>query len=266
LVLEKALAGLTVALISSGDSGIYGMAGIMLEIIHQSGKTLPVEVIPGITALSAAAAILGAPLMHDFAVISLSDCLTPWPKIAKRIECAARGDFVVGFYNPKSQISYLRLERPPTPEVGAAVTRVADFTAAARRAADFNGNILLTTGSNHLEVFVKAVVDCRRRLFVRVLPTSTVLRKCEDLGLTAKNIIALQGPFTETMNLEMIRYCQAGVVVTKDSGAKGGGDTKLAAARRLKVPVVMVARPPISCQPTVGSVEAVMERITQLLL
>jgi precorrin-3B C17-methyltransferase len=102
LVLEKALAGLTVALISSGDSGIYGMAGIMLEIINQSGKTLPVEVIPGITALSAAAAILGAPLMHDFAVISLSDRLTPWPKIARRIECAARGDFVVGFYNPKS--------------------------------------------------------------------------------------------------------------------------------------------------------------------
>jgi precorrin-6A/cobalt-precorrin-6A reductase len=231
LVLEKALAGLTVALISGGDGGIYGITGIMLEIINQSGKTLPVEVIPGITALS-----------------------------------AAQGDFVVGFYNPKSQNSYLRLERPPTPEVGAAVTRVADFTAAARRAADFNGNILLTTGSNHREVFVKAVVDCRRRLFVRVLPTSTVLRKCEDLGLTAKNIIALQGPFTETMNLEMIRYCQAGVVVTKDSGAKGGGDTKLAVARRLKVPVVMVARPPISCQPTVGSVEAVMERITQLLL
>jgi precorrin-3B C17-methyltransferase len=103
LVLEKARAGAVVALISSGDSGIYGMAGIMLEVIHQSGQTVPVEIIPGVTAISAAAAILGAPLMHDFAVISLSDLLTPWEKIANRIACAGRGDFVLGIYNPKSR-------------------------------------------------------------------------------------------------------------------------------------------------------------------
>jgi precorrin-3B C17-methyltransferase len=102
LVLAKALTGATVSLISSGDSGIYGMAGIMLEVMNQSGQTVPVEIIPGITAISAAAAILGAPLMHDFAAISLSDLLTPWAKIVKRIECAAQGDFVLGFYNPKS--------------------------------------------------------------------------------------------------------------------------------------------------------------------
>jgi precorrin-3B C17-methyltransferase len=103
LVLEKAQEGNSVALISSGDSGIYGMAGIMLEVAAKSGSDIPVEVIPGITAASAAAAILGAPIMHDFAVISLSDLLTPWELILRRIECAAQGDFVICIYNPKSK-------------------------------------------------------------------------------------------------------------------------------------------------------------------
>lgn len=103
LVLEKALEGNNVALVSSGDSGIYGMAGIMLEIVNKSESTVEVEVIPGITAATAAAAVLGAPLMHDFAAISLSDLMTPWELICKRIECAAQGDFVICLYNPKSK-------------------------------------------------------------------------------------------------------------------------------------------------------------------
>lgn len=103
IVLEKALEGNTVALVSSGDSGIYGMAGIMLEVLGKSGNTVEVEIIPGITASAAAAAILGAPLMHDFAVISLSDLMTPWELICKRLECAAEGDFVICLYNPKSK-------------------------------------------------------------------------------------------------------------------------------------------------------------------
>ena len=102
LVLDKAIEDKTVTIISSGDSGIYGMAGIMLEIVNQSGRDIPVEVIPGITAASAAAAVLGAPIMHDFSIISLSDLMTPWELIQKRIECAAQGDFVICFYNPKS--------------------------------------------------------------------------------------------------------------------------------------------------------------------
>lgn len=103
LVLEKALEGNTVALISSGDSGIYGMAGIMLEVAAKSGKEIPVEVIPGITAASAAAAVLGAPVMHDFAVISLSDLMTPLELIYRRVELAADGDFVICLYNPRSK-------------------------------------------------------------------------------------------------------------------------------------------------------------------
>lgn len=100
--LRLAEAGRRVALVSSGDPGIYGMAGILLEVRDQQRSEIDVEIIPGVTAVSAAAAALGAPLMHDFAIISLSDCLTDWAKIQKRLHCAGEGDFVIALYNPKS--------------------------------------------------------------------------------------------------------------------------------------------------------------------
>ncbi|NOZ53002.1 MAG: precorrin-3B C(17)-methyltransferase [Gammaproteobacteria bacterium] len=103
---EQASLGKTVALVSSGDIGVYGMAGPTYEVLLQSGWTpasdIDVEVIPGSTALSACASLVGAPLTHDFCSISLSDLLTPWPTIAKRIDAAARSDFVIALYNPKS--------------------------------------------------------------------------------------------------------------------------------------------------------------------
>jgi len=101
-VIELAGEGLTVSLVSSGDPGVYGMAGILFQLLSKAQAGIPVEVVPGITAANAAAAVLGAPLMHDFACISLSDLLTPWPTILKRVELAARGDFVIVLYNPKS--------------------------------------------------------------------------------------------------------------------------------------------------------------------
>lgn len=103
LALDKALEGCDVALISGGDSGIYGMAGLMLEIAGREESGVRIEVVPGITAASAAAAVLGAPLMHDFAVISLSDRLTPWEVIRKRLRSAAEADFVICIYNPESR-------------------------------------------------------------------------------------------------------------------------------------------------------------------
>ncbi len=102
-VIQLAQQGYKVALVSSGDPGIYGMAGIMYQMLHQEDIDIPVEVVPGITAANAAASSLGAPLMHDFACISLSDLLTPWETIIKRVEMAARGDFVIVLYNPKSK-------------------------------------------------------------------------------------------------------------------------------------------------------------------
>lgn len=100
---EAAAAGQTVSLISSGDAGIYGMAGIALQVVASQNMNIEVEVVPGITAASTAAGLLGAPLMHDFAVISLSDLLTPWPLIKKRLKLAAQGDFVIVLYNPRSR-------------------------------------------------------------------------------------------------------------------------------------------------------------------
>ncbi len=101
--LNLADAGKTVALVSSGDSGIYGMAGLMLEIIRDSGKDIESEVIPGITSSTASAALLGAPIMHDYASISLSDLMTSKDLINKRIDAAASADFVICIYNPKSK-------------------------------------------------------------------------------------------------------------------------------------------------------------------
>lgn len=103
--IEAASSGKRVSLVSSGDSGIYGMAGLALELAAKAasgGPRFEMEVIPGVPAFVSAAAILGAPLMLDFASISLSDLLTPWENIEKKLEGASIADFVLIFYNPKS--------------------------------------------------------------------------------------------------------------------------------------------------------------------
>jgi len=127
--LEAARAGKKVALISSGDAGVYGMAGPTYEVLFQAGWTptdpVQVEIVPGASALNSCAALVGAPLTHDFCAISLSDLLTPWPTIARRLDAVAMADFVVALYNPKSgrrtrqiveaQRLFLRHRRPDTP-------------------------------------------------------------------------------------------------------------------------------------------------------
>lgn len=113
---ETALTGKKVALVSSGDPGIYAMAGLALEIIKEKGVSakrpgegapeeggLTVEVVPGIPALSSGGSLLGAPLTHDFACVSLSDLLTPWELIEKRLNAVAEADFVMVIFNPKSK-------------------------------------------------------------------------------------------------------------------------------------------------------------------
>ena len=102
LAFAEAAKGKTVAMICSGDSGVYGMSGLMLAIGTRYPE-IPVEVVSGVTAAISGAAVLGAPLIHDFALISLSDLLTPWEKIEKRLRCAAQADFVICLYNPSSK-------------------------------------------------------------------------------------------------------------------------------------------------------------------
>lgn len=111
MAIQEALTGKTVSIISSGDPGVYGMAGLVLEVIARQNRDLPVEIISGIPAANAAAAVLGAPLMHDYAVISLSDLLTPWETIEKRVRCAAEADYVVVLYNPKSSQRDWQIEK-----------------------------------------------------------------------------------------------------------------------------------------------------------
>lgn len=119
----------TVALVSSGDSGIYGMASITYQVASQMGSDVRIEVIPGITAASSAASLLGAPLTHDTALISLSNCLTPWDIIVRRLEATSSSDMVIALYNPRSKarpdvlaeaIGIISRYRPSTTPVGVA--------------------------------------------------------------------------------------------------------------------------------------------------
>ncbi|MGC1401585.1 MAG: precorrin-3B C(17)-methyltransferase, partial [Thermodesulfobacteriota bacterium] len=127
IALRRALEGNQVSLISSGDPGIYGMAGLALELSAAEGMDLPIEIVPGVSASNAAAAKLGAPIMLDYACISLSVLLVPWGTILKRLEAVAQADLVAVLYNPKSKKRTRQLEeainlfkscRPETTPVG----------------------------------------------------------------------------------------------------------------------------------------------------
>ncbi|HAS82191.1 MAG TPA: precorrin-3B C(17)-methyltransferase [Verrucomicrobia bacterium] len=128
--LNAAQAGATVALISSGDAGIYGMAGLALELAHASGSGIAIEIVPGVSAAQTAAARLGAPLTLDYACISLSDLLVPWETIRTRLAAVAAADLVTALYNPRSTkrvtqleeaVAIFREHRPGTTPVGIGV-------------------------------------------------------------------------------------------------------------------------------------------------
>lgn len=151
MAVDEAASGADTIVVSSGDAGVYGMAGLVLELILQREEAERPEfggIIAGVSAVNAAASVLGAPLMHDFAVISLSNLLTPWELIRKRVEMAAQGDFVTALYNPKSRKRVQNIEevreimlkhRDPRTPVGIVtaasrdketkvITTLADFT------------------------------------------------------------------------------------------------------------------------------------------
>ena len=108
---EMAVSGKTVVVISSGDAGIYGMAPLVFEMCKERGEDVEIDVLPGISAFQKAASLLGAPIGHDLCLISLSDLMTPWSIIERRINAAATGDFVTAIYNPKSNGRYWQLYR-----------------------------------------------------------------------------------------------------------------------------------------------------------
>lgn len=146
---DEAEAGASVAMISGGDPGIYAMAGLIYEIAVERDSDVEINVVPGLAALNSCAAKLGAPLMHDFVAISLSDLLTPWEVIEKRISAAASADFVIVLYNPKSKKRATHIERARNIVKGyrAGSTPVGIVTAATRK----NESVTLTTLDDMLE-------------------------------------------------------------------------------------------------------------------
>lgn len=114
IAVGKALEGRDVAVVSNGDPGIFAIASTFFSYLKKEGIKVPVEVIPGVTVASAAGALLGSPLGHDFAVISLADLATPWDAIRRRLESAAKSDFVIVLYNPKGKLGNRRLKKAIT--------------------------------------------------------------------------------------------------------------------------------------------------------
>ena len=444
LALEEAATGQTVAMVCSGDPGVFAMAGLCYELTEEI-PGVEVKVVPGVTAATAGAAVLGAPLIHDFAVISLSDLLTPWEVIEKRLEAAALADFCICLYNPSSHKRHDYLQRacdillrhrnpanvcgiarnigrpgeegivctlgelrntqvdmfstvfignsstrimdgkmvtprgylqrgdgkgasteaasasehgsapapcsgeadlpavlvfggtsegreiiewlaslgtcnvvacqataygssllPDSPRVTALTERldeqamvdlmtskpfacvvdathpyaaivsanaaaaaehvglplvrvaragvdaesvepfihaVADVIEAAELAASMEGNILLTTGSKDLAAFTSAIPDASERVFARILPVRDSLDHALELGIPVKNIIAMQGPFTQNLNEALITSFDIRIMITKASGTAGGFEEKVEAARTCGIELIVIEPP-----------------------
>ena len=371
---DLAVEGHQVVVVSSGDSGVYGMAGLVLELANKipAEKRPSVDIVPGLSAVNVAASVLGAPLMHDFAVISLSDLMTPWDLIKKRADLCAQGDMVISLYNPRSKkrvthldevreivlkyrdpktpvgiwviagtldgrtlavdiqertgeevlvtvvsqygaelaahkgitvhtgrldqeamqnlikkhnvrllidashpyaaivtataqdaakaegIPFVRFERKEVPlpdydKLHIVVDEVEAANLAGKLAKENNKHVYLTTGSKTMHIFAKseALQDCE--VWTRILPTAEVLQMMEDLNVSPKRIVAVQGPFSYDMNRIMFHDTQASVVVMKNSGLVGGADTKLQAAMDLGIHVIVIDRPRVKLESHVVS-------------
>lgn len=156
-------------------------------------------------------------------------------------------------------VRYLRFERretdiPPNPLIHTAF----NWEEAADTALKLGNVIFLTTGSYGLETFVKNPLASQKRIVVRVLPEHRVVKKCQDMGLAPKDIVAMQGPFSKKFNKAMYRALKAEVVVSKESGIEGGTDTKVSAALELGLPLVILRRPSVKYPLTVYSVPEVL--------
>ncbi|MBR1646650.1 MAG: precorrin-6A reductase [Selenomonadaceae bacterium] len=163
-----------------------------------------------------------------------------------------------------AKIFYVRYERAQVEVTGGKIFHVDSYESAAVKASELGKNIFITTGSRNLKTFVEspALKDCN--LTVRILPTAEVLAQCETLGLSPKQIIAIQGRFSTALNVEMFKHANAEVIVTKNSGTIGGADTKLEAAEILNLPVVMIDRPKIDYPNLAATFADVLELIRNL--
>lgn len=161
--------------------------------------------------------------------------------------------------------NYMRYERPTLTHGDSSIHNVDDYHAAAVLCNQTTGNILLTTGSNHLPVFAEHIKDFTSRVYARVLPTTESIAKAQAVGLTTKQIIAVQGPFSTTYNIAMLRHINAKTLVSKQSGSIGGISEKLDAAKTCGVQVIMIKRPDIVYQSVYRSIEELISKIDEQL-
>ena len=163
-----------------------------------------------------------------------------------------------------AKIPYLRYERETLPLTYEKIYHVDNYESAAIKASELGENIFLTTGSRNLKIFVESPALKNCNLIARILPTAEVLAECEQLKISPKNIIAMQGPFSVEMNVETFKHFAADVIVTKDSGQIGGVDTKLIAAEKLNLPVVMIDRPKIIYDNAVSNFDEALEFVLKI--
>jgi len=161
----------------------------------------------------------------------------------------------------KCGVPYIRFERETSPLDYAKAHYVTDYKSAAQKAGELGENIFLTTGSRSLAIFAQSEALKQKRIVCRILPEPEVIKEARELGFTPDNIIAMQGPFSQELNKELFIKYGADVVVTKNSGALGGADTKFAAVKELNLPLVVIDRPKVAYTNVTDSYEGVLEFI-----
>ncbi|SEJ10784.1 precorrin-6A/cobalt-precorrin-6A reductase [Propionispira arboris] len=166
----------------------------------------------------------------------------------------------------KMNIPYIRYERPAVAmPVYDKLYLVDDYQAAAKQSALLGETIFLTTGSRNLKTFKQSSYLEKHHLIARVLPDAKVLTECLKLGFFAKDIIAMQGPFSHELNIELYKKYRAEVIVTKNSGEIGGTDTKITAAIEMELPIVMIDRPTIDYAASAATYDEVLALIKKMI-
>lgn len=163
----------------------------------------------------------------------------------------------------KHGIPYLYYERRQIEVQGKDIIRVKTHEEAVKELLNWDGNIVLTIGSNMIEQFTN-IPNYQKRIFLRVIPDGKIISRCERLGFKAGNIIAIKGPFTEELNKHLLKYCNASIMVTKESGNTGGTIEKINAARTLNIPIIMIERGKFICENKANNLEEVMKYIEEI--
>lgn len=189
-------------------------------------------------------------LLRDFPVRAVVDAGLPFPQPAAES---------LGCWCAQHDIPLVRLARPrATIPEDSLIYRVSGWEEAASQAVELGHTLFLTTGSYNLEFFLRVAAPRGNRVVARVIPDHRVVCHCQELGLSPRDLVAMQGPFSRQLNQAMFKAFGAQVVVTRESGAGAGLENKLAAARNLHLPAVVIERPPAAGVPHVYTVEAAL--------